>query len=152
MTILDVGGGFQDANFEAMALSLRRATEQALPEDVHIIAEPGRFYARSFYTVACKIIARRQHPSSDTTPRVDMLYQNDGIYGCFLNRLAEGQEFTPPLVSGAGKGSTNGSGEKYSYSIWGPTCDSLDCVVDQATMDREVRIGDWLKYSNMGGE
>jgi ornithine decarboxylase len=152
MTILDVGGGFQDANFETMALSLRRATEQALSEDVHIIAEPGRFYARSFYTMACKVIARRQHPSSDTAPRVDMLYQNDGIYGCFLGRLTEGQEFSPTLVSEGGNSSTNRSGEKHSYSIWGPTCDSVDCVVDQATMDREVRVGDWLKYPNMGGE
>lgn len=152
MTILDVGGGFQDANFEAMALSLRRATEQAFPPDVHIIAEPGRFYARSFYTMACKVIARRRYPSSDTAPCVDMLYQNDGIYGCFLNRLAEEEVFTPTLVSEGGNSSTNGRGEKYSYSIWGPTCDGLDCVVDQATMDREVRVGDWLKYANMGGE
>lgn len=153
MTILDVGGGFQDANFEAMASSLRRATAQAFSEDVHIIAEPGRFYARSFYTMACKVIARRQHPRSDTAPRVDMLYQNDGIYGCFMSRLAEGEEFTPTLVSDGGNSSTSGErGEKHSYSIWGPTCDSVDCVVDQATVDREVRVGDWLKYANMGGK
>ncbi|KAK1833443.1 pyridoxal-dependent decarboxylase [Podospora conica] len=151
MTILDVGGGFQDANFEAMALSLRRATQQAFSEDVHIIAEPGRFYARSFYTMACKVIARRQHFGSDAASRVDMLYQNDGIYGCFMNKVTEREEFNPTLVSeGGNNGSTNGSGEKYCYSIWGPTCDSLDCVVDKATMDREVRVGDWLKYPNMG--
>ena len=154
MSILDIGGGFQDANFETMALSLRRATEQALPDGVHIIAEPGRFYASSFYTMACKVIARRQHPSTDTSPRVDMLYQNDGIYGCFMGRLTEEQEFTPTLVSVEGENRSNGNGERhsYSYSIWGPTCDSVDCVVDQATMDREVHIGDWLQYPNMGGE
>lgn len=152
MSILDIGGGFQDTNFEPMASSLRRALENEFPEDIHIIAEPGRFYARSFYTLACKVISRRKNISTDGSSRIDMLYQNDGIYGCFMNRLIEEEEFKPTLVSTERDRGNPRTAGKHSYSIWGPTCDSVDCVADQATMDCEVRVGDWLKYSNMGGK
>ena len=98
-----------------------------------------------------------------------MLYQNDGVYGNFMNVIME-KEVMLPLLCGARKTTEEFSARlmqkaedektqntqqravEHRYSIWGPTCDSIDCVVREATLESEVKVGDWLKYTNMGGK
>lgn len=165
MCILDVGGGFQDENLEIIAPRLERAIDVEFPDRaIQVVAEPGRFYARSFYTMVCKVISRRTHVSTSQTYRdqqqhhassakVDMLYQSDGVYGCFMNALCEGEIYQPTVIRAATGGpSTVRNSGTHLYSIWGPSCDSLDCINKQTYLDCEVKIGDWLKYNNMGGE
>ncbi|KAL9938132.1 hypothetical protein V8E36_002755 [Tilletia maclaganii] len=36
-------------------------------------------------------------------------------------------------------------------SVWGPTCDSIDCVKELAYLPQGLEVGDWLVYSDMGG-
>ena len=146
-TILDVGGGFQDSHFEAMAAVLRDTIRAEFPSGVNVIAEPGRFYARSAYTLACRVISKRRQLGSAAAAGVpDMLYQNDGVYGNFMNVIMEKEAMMPSLVARGPR-----QVGQYRYSIWGPTCDSIDCVAREVTLDAEVRLGDWLKYRNMGG-
>jgi len=157
MAVLDVGGGFQDDNFEAMAPSLQLAVDREFPgQQVRVIAEPGRYYARSYYTLACKVISRRKtaaHNDSSVPPAPDMLYQNDGIYGCFMNRVTEDEVFVPTLIPvDKAHGTPSRHQSKHFYSLWGPTCDSVDCVSDRAALHCEALVGDWLKYPDMGGE
>jgi ornithine decarboxylase len=59
--LLDVGGGFEDGNFEKTAKVLRDAIDRYFPsrEDLRIIAEPGRFYVSKAFTLATNVIARR---------------------------------------------------------------------------------------------
>ncbi|KAF9883916.1 hypothetical protein FE257_002659 [Aspergillus nanangensis] len=149
MSLLDLGGGFQDYNFEQIARSLRGALGDGFPSDTRIIAEPGRYYARSAYTLACKVMSRRRQIGSLAKLKPDMLYQNDGVYGSFMNVLIEKETIQPFLVPGSRHGSKRQSGP-HCYSIWGPTCDSVDCVVNQTIIESEVKVGDWLKYKNMG--
>lgn len=61
---LDLGGGFEDENFEQIAHVLREAIELYFPLDregkgVRIIAEPGRYYVSKAFELATNIIARR---------------------------------------------------------------------------------------------
>lgn len=36
-------------------------------------------------------------------------------------------------------------------SIWGPTCDSIDCVSSKSYLPtNELDVGDWLRWENMG--
>ncbi|KAJ6002277.1 hypothetical protein N7522_007504 [Penicillium canescens] len=157
--LLDIGGGFQDDCFEALTPFLKDAIQSEFPAGITAIAEPGRFFARSVYTLVCRVISRRRQLGSAATASIpDMLYQNDGVYGNFMNVIMEKEIMVPHLV-GSKKGTvshkikTNGESEKpdgHRYSIWGPTCDSTDCVVREVTLDSEVKIGDWLKYKNMG--
>ena len=61
---LDIGGGFEDDNFESIALVLRGAIEEHFPLEgagagVRIIAEPGRYYVSRAFELATNIIARR---------------------------------------------------------------------------------------------
>ncbi|KAF7122641.1 hypothetical protein CNMCM5793_000666 [Aspergillus hiratsukae] len=155
MNLLDIGGGFQDSNFEEIAQSVREALMDGFQSKTRIIAEPGRYYARSTYTLACKVLSRRCHIGEAAQTRPDMLYQNDGVYGSFMNVLLEKEVVHPSLIPRSPPyhlADTKRAPGLRCYSIWGPTCDSVDCVVRETTLDSEVRVGDWLKYSNMGGE
>ena len=68
-TLLDVGGGFEDATFEATAQVLRDALERHFPardrlrDGVRLIAEPGRYFVAKAFSLAANIIARRAPPN-----------------------------------------------------------------------------------------
>lgn len=66
-TLLDVGGGFEDASFEQAASVLKDAIEEHFPDrrNIRVIAEPGRFYVSKAFSLAANIIARRA-PFSDS--------------------------------------------------------------------------------------
>ncbi|KAJ5992219.1 hypothetical protein N7451_007943 [Penicillium sp. IBT 35674x] len=147
-SILDIGGGFEDSSFESISSHILQSIRNEFPVGVTTIAEPGRFYARSAYTLVSRVIARRRQMGVAAVQGVpDMLYQNDGVYGSFMNVVMEKEVMVPILVRRRGKS----KGQKeYRYSVWGPTCDGIDCVAREARFEEEVMIGDWLKYMNMG--
>lgn len=68
-TLLDVGGGFEDATFEATAEVLRDALERHFPardrarDGVRLIAEPGRYFVSKAFSLAANVIARRAPPA-----------------------------------------------------------------------------------------
>jgi ornithine decarboxylase len=145
---------------------IRNAIRSEFPAGITTIAEPGRFYARSVYTLVSRVISRRRQLGSAAASGVpDMLYQNDGIYGNFMNVIMEKEIMIPHLLkfrktktATLVKNRAHGLNEKendaptpHRYSIWGPTCDSTDCVVREVSLDSEVKIGDWFKYKDMGG-
>jgi ornithine decarboxylase len=35
-------------------------------------------------------------------------------------------------------------------SVWGPTCDSIDCVCPTTMLPEGLGVGDWLAFDNMG--
>ena len=35
-------------------------------------------------------------------------------------------------------------------SVWGPTCDSIDCVSPKTFLPSALLVGDWLGFDNMG--
>lgn len=67
-SLLDVGGGFEDGNFEATAQVLRDALVRYFPDrsGIRIIAEPGRFYVSGAFSLAANIIARRARAGDDS--------------------------------------------------------------------------------------
>ena len=72
-SLLDVGGGFEDATFDSTASVLTESINRYFPQREHIrlIAEPGRYYVSKAFSLATNIIARRAPPaleqgSSDT--------------------------------------------------------------------------------------
>jgi ornithine decarboxylase len=67
MHLLDIGGGFPgntgtEDYFSEIATAVNKALEEHFPEDgnIRIIAEPGRYYVASAYTLATNIIATRE--------------------------------------------------------------------------------------------
>lgn len=66
-TLLDVGGGFEDATFEHAAVVLMDSINTYFPvrDNLRIIAEPGRYYVAKAFSLAVNIIARRAPPAAE---------------------------------------------------------------------------------------
>lgn len=66
-SLLDVGGGFEDATFEKNASVLADAIVRHFPvrDSIRIIAEPGRFYVSRAFRLAAHVIARRASLEED---------------------------------------------------------------------------------------
>ena len=145
-TILDVGGGFSTGTFELMSQTLSTAVDAHFSEEINVIAEPGRYFVESTFTLACNIIARRSVKSYDGTLSY-MLYLNDGVYSNFMDCQLSKWQRQPRILLSAGQPS---SAMEIEYTIWGRTCCGLDCVADVAHFDRLLDIGDWLYFEDMG--
>ncbi|XP_046412372.1 ornithine decarboxylase 1-like isoform X1 [Neodiprion fabricii] len=147
--LLDLGGGYPGAtgtSIDKIAEVINEALVECFPtEDVHVIAEPGRFYVASAFTLATSIHSKRyvrQDPTSPNTVTHVMYYINDGVYGSFNCLLYDHQRVTPlPLKKACGK--------MIQSSIWGPTCDGLDQVVENVLL-QDMDLGEWIIFENMG--
>ncbi|KAL9577750.1 MAG: hypothetical protein Q9212_006171, partial [Teloschistes hypoglaucus] len=144
--ILDVGGGFSTESFEIMSQTLNKSLTEWFPSSIHLMAEPGRYLVESAFTVVCCIIARRGMPIQDGQPRY-MVTLNDGIYGSFMDCYLSHWERQPRIMR-CGDGRTADQGIR--YTIWGPTCDGIDKVVEKVVFDRRLDVGDWLYFTDMG--
>lgn len=54
-----------------------------------MIAEPGRYFVDSAFTLATNIVAKREVIDDNDSLVSTMYYINDGIYGSFQNVLVE---------------------------------------------------------------
>jgi ornithine decarboxylase len=155
---LDVGGGFCDDTFETMAAVLSNALEEFFPPGIRIIGEPGRYYVSSAFTIACSVIARRTVEDAQLNTSAYMLYVNDGVYGNFSSIIFDHQHPVPCILKAGDdfqydrKPCRLAAGSDIQYSIWGPTCDGIDCVAESCTLPDLVDVGDWLYFENMGGK
>jgi len=150
---LDVGGGYGNDNFEEIAAVLGPAIDEYFPPSVRVIAEPGRYYVSSAFTIATHIIARRTVQEDGSRNPSYMLYLNDGVYGNFSGILFDHQKPVPKVLKRGDKyffGSTPTDSQLTKYSIWGPTCDGIDCISSFSNLPEVLEAGDWLYFSDMG--
>lgn len=157
--LLDIGGGFPGQtsaklSFEEIATVLRPSLDRYFPEKmgVRIIAEPGRFFVASAFTLAVNIIATRSvtidpnpDDGTDKGEQMYMYYVNDGVYGSFNCILFDHMPVEASLLDP----------EKmlkeplFKCSIWGPTCDGLDCIIKECMMP-QMQTSDWMIFKDMG--
>lgn len=146
---LDVGGGYGTDNFEAIASVLGPALEEYFPPSIRVIAEPGRYYVANAFTIATHVIARRTVENGPCY----MLYVNDGVYGNFSGIMFDHQNPVPRVLRRRGQylyGSVQSECQK-EYSIWGPSCDGIDCISKSCWLPGVLDVGDWLYFTEMGG-
>ncbi|KAL4878436.1 pyridoxal-dependent decarboxylase [Aspergillus karnatakaensis] len=146
---LDVGGGFTQETFEKFAGVLSEALDTYFPPHIRIIAEPGRYYVCTAFTLAANVIARRdvqdpEEPSRDAY----MIYLNDGVYGNFSNIIFDHQHPEARILTCAN--ARNATPEHVAYSIWGPTCDGIDVISQRSLLPGLLDVGDWLYFEDMG--
>lgn len=200
MYLLDLGGGYPGSSdsgdlFNHIAQEINRSLDEHFPanhDDNHhqrkdgsnylcvderklrIIAEPGRYYACSAFTLCVSVIAKRVMQQSDLQQRQDrenlanvsnenahhaslamnhasldssksiMYYINDGVYASFNCLFYDHAECFPILVADRASHAT-----LYKSSIWGPTCDGLDVVVKQCYLP-ELNTDEFMIFKNMG--
>ncbi|XP_041362048.1 ornithine decarboxylase-like [Gigantopelta aegis] len=162
--LLDIGGGFPgvdttEISFKEIADVLNTALDKYFPEGagVKIIAEPGRYFVASAFTLAVNVIAKRSAlqgkpdyddgqemmPASPNSEPGYMYYVNDGLHGSFNYLLFDHDKVQPHIVRDCQDETT------FISTIWGPTCDGLDLIAEDCRLP-ELRVGDWLFFENMG--
>lgn len=159
-TFLDIGGGFPGANtnnnltlFERVTTRIRPIIDELFPDFIQVIAEPGRYFASSVFTLCVRVNARRVVRSSEPIQSLNgfMYYVNDGAYGSFNCLIYDHAIISMPYFVRIDESIELDSenGQLYDCSIWGPTCDSMDCITRSMLLP-ELNIGDWLCFDNMG--
>lgn len=147
LTVLDIGGGFERETFSESSAMVNYSLDKFFPatyvaqHGVKFIAEPGRFMVANAFTLATHVIARRDIGTSGIDA---MLYINDGVYGNMNCILFDHQHPEARVLK------NSGDSGRYVFSIWGPTCDGLDCVATKAALSANVQVGDWLYFANLG--
>lgn len=144
--ILDLGGGWPGTDddgicFTEIADCIRPVLDEYFSPEVNIIAEPGRYFAAECHTLAVNVFAKRSMPDEDG--KKFLYYINDGVYQSF-NCIFFDHVHPKPLVF-----KQNGRTEQFKCTIFGPTCDSMDCIAKDIMMP-ELEVGEWLYFKNMG--
>ncbi|KAJ3002393.1 hypothetical protein HKX48_002351 [Thoreauomyces humboldtii] len=166
--LLDVGGGFPGNNadgvgFQEIAAILGPAIDHHFGPEIRVIAEPGRYYVSSAFTLAVNVIARRvvsrdagavEHASTADDHPSYMYYVNDGMYGSFNCITFDHAVVTPHVLARGGRFAFEqptlpDAPAEFPCSVWGPTCDSIDCIGKSFSLP-EMQVGEWLYFANMG--
>lgn len=169
-TLLDIGGGFPglsgiqngvSVEFEEMSHVINQAMLNYFPDSskIQLIAEPGRFFVSSAFILAANIISRRTI-LNENKEKSYMYYVNDGVYGSFNCLIFD--HAVLPYPEFMIKNPISGEVSHFSHeafalkneplfdgSIWGPTCDSMDCLTQSIQLP-ELSVGDWMIFENMG--
>ncbi len=155
---LDIGGGFGNDTFDVMAAVISQALDDHFPPHVRVIGEPGRYYVSHAFRLACHVIARRTLEDPVTGVRSYMLYVNDGVYGNFSSIMFDHQHPVPKILHSGDRFwydhdlAEHDTQQPTQYSVWGPTCDGIDCIAATCTLPILLEVGDWLYFEDMGGE
>jgi len=129
--------------------------------ELECISEPGRYFAHASGTLFTMVQGKRKEAHRF------LYYINDGVYGSFNNIMfdhakpvpvAVDEFFATPMISTqplasqqqlCGFSSISAASLLHPSTIFGPTCDSIDVMVENHPM-RELRLGEWLVFDHMG--
>ncbi len=141
LNLIDIGGGFPvpyDAHaprFENLAKVLNAEFRRLFPEDIEILAEPGRFMVATAATLVTEIIGKARRDGK-------LFYHiNDGVYHTFSGVVYD--HWIPNFAA-----FRRGKGEV--CAVVGPTCDSFDKISLSVHLPGNLGIGDYLYTTNIG--
>ncbi|KAM3598990.1 uncharacterized protein V6R79_025225 [Siganus canaliculatus] len=140
----------------AFSRVISEALRDHFPADggVRVIAEPGRYFVLSAFTLAASVIAKKvvfsatdgRHDEEQKPDRSMMYYINDGVHGSMKVLVCDPANLTvEPYLHRA----VDGGEQRHRSVVWGPTC----CAIDRVAVDcwfPELHVGDWLLVDNMG--
>lgn len=173
MRLLDIGGGFlgddcPSPSLADVALHLLPVLAQ-FPAGTRFIAEPGRYFVSQSHTLVANIHSRRvvrpddadadqqpqetqqqqqQQDKESEAPQHALYYINEGVYHGFNCILFDHQHPMPRTLLPPG---TPELAQRPAVlgTVFGPTCDSLDCVCKEVPMPL-LEVGEWLFFTGMG--
>ena len=140
LKLLNIGGGFpvpyDDSviSFVKLAKKLRVEIDRLFPEEIEVVAEPGRFLAAESGILIVKIIGKAIRDGKT------VYYINDGVYNTLSGVIFD---HIPYHFKSTKRGPTSIS------SVVGPTCDAFDTVSTSEDLP-DLKIGDYLYVENIG--
>jgi ornithine decarboxylase len=141
---LDVGGGFPRGYPEPISNPVEdffpaiASARGLLPTSVRLLAEPGRALVADGVSLVTRVLHRDG----------DRLYLNDGVWGSLIEPwLARGQFRFPTRVL---RDARVVDDPDRDFTVFGPTCDSLDRLPAPLPLPASVRSGDWIEFGLIG--
>jgi len=140
MNQLDIGGGFPapyDENVKPLhelAHILNDTIARLFPEDVAILAEPGRFMVATACTSVAEVIGKAHRDGRQC------YYINDGLYHTYSGQLFDHCHY--PVRSFK-------EGPTQLCAVFGPTCDALDTITLAEELP-DMELGDLVYSENIG--
>ena len=122
-----------DAFFNVIDAGLEKLD---LRRDCVVMCEPGR----ALVATACSLVVQVQ------LRKDDQLYINDGIYGSLSELVTAGIRLPVKLIRDAG----GAPASSMDFTLYGPTCDSLDVLPGQFSLPADVREGEWIEIDYIG--
>jgi len=141
LKIVDIGGGFpvpydqRVPKFEKLAEVIDSECARLFPENIEIIAEPGRFMVATSAVLVSEIIGKARRDGKV------FYYINDGVYHTFSGVVYD--HWIPNFQS-------EKLGRKEICAVVGPTCDSFDKISLSEQLPGDLQIGDYLFTENIG--
>jgi ornithine decarboxylase len=137
--LLDIGGGFPVRHVKPIP-SIEVIGEvvndaiQAFPDDVEVVAEPGRYLASDAGYFVCRVVG------TTTRGGKRWMHWDAGLFGGVI-------ETTGGLKY---KIRTDRSGPDVPWHVAGPTCDSVDVVLRDEPLPSDLQEGDFIYIRNAG--
>lgn len=103
---------------------------------ITLLCEPGRAIVAESTSVIVRVELRKG----------DILYINDGAYGCLFDAGTPKFIFPVRLLREPGPDSN----DLLPFSFYGPTCDSLDFMKGPFYLPKDVREGDYIEIGQIG--
>jgi ornithine decarboxylase len=139
LSTLDIGGGFPadyqltGIDIDAYCAPIRKALAD-LPDDWHLLAEPGRFL------VAPSVISITTVTGKSERNGMCWYYLDDGVYGSFSGQVFDHACYPLQVLK---------TGKTRRSILAGPTCDSIDIIAEDVMLP-ELDIGDLVIGHQMG--
>lgn len=140
MNQLDIGGGFPapyDENvkpLKELADILNDTIARLFPEDVAILAEPGRFLVATACTSVSEVIGKAHRDGRQC------YYINDGLYHTYSGQLFDHCHYPVRPFK---------DGPTQLCAVFGPTCDALDTITLAEPLP-DLELGDLVYSENIG--
>ncbi len=141
LNLVDIGGGFpvpydsEVPRIEKLAKVLNAEFKRLFPDDIEILAEPGRFMVATAATLVTEIIGKARRDGK-------IFYHiNDGVYHTFSGVVYD--HWIPNFESFK-------KGKREVCAVVGPTCDSFDKISQSVHLPGNLEIGDCLYTTNIG--
>jgi ornithine decarboxylase len=137
--LINIGGGYPVQHvkniptIEEIAAVVNEGLK-AFPEDIQIIAEPGRFLVSDAGYYVCRIIG------TATRNQKRWMFWDAGVFGGVIE-TTEGLRYQID---------TDKSGELISWNVAGPTCDAVDVPMRDEMMPCDLAEGDFVYIKNAG--
>jgi ornithine decarboxylase len=137
--LLDIGGGFPVRHvkpipsIEVIGGVINEALK-AFPEEVRVIAEPGRYLVSDAGYFVCRMLG------TATRGGKRWMHWDAGLFGGVIE-TTEGLKY---------KIRTDRSGPDIPWHVAGPTCDSVDVILHDEPLPSDLQEGDFIYIRNAG--
>ena len=137
--MLDIGGGFPVRHvkpipsIEVIGEIVNEALK-AFPEDVRVVAEPGRYMVSDAAYFVCRVIG------TATRGGKRWMHWDAGLFGGVIE-TTEGLKY---------RIRTERSGPDIPWHVAGPTCDSVDVILRDEPLPSDLQEGDFIYLRNAG--